>query len=58
MSAPPLPALLACGADRRPVRSWEFATSLDFDLAFLTGKKKFSWPLVRRVSPARAANAN
>lgn len=25
---------------------WEFATSLDFDWAFITGKKKFHWPLI------------
>ncbi|KIP12126.1 hypothetical protein PHLGIDRAFT_98489 [Phlebiopsis gigantea 11061_1 CR5-6] len=25
---------------------WEFATSLDFDWAFITGKKKLHWPLI------------
>ncbi|KZT71849.1 hypothetical protein DAEQUDRAFT_723454 [Daedalea quercina L-15889] len=25
---------------------WEFFTSLDFEWAFITGKKKFQWPLV------------
>lgn len=26
---------------------WEFITSMDFDWAVLTGKKRFRWPLVR-----------
>ncbi|OCH85027.1 hypothetical protein OBBRIDRAFT_740612 [Obba rivulosa] len=25
---------------------WDFASSLDFEWAFITGKKKFSWPLI------------
>ncbi|CAL1699324.1 unnamed protein product [Somion occarium] len=25
---------------------WEFATSLDFDWAFISGKKKFHWPMI------------
>ena len=29
--------------------SWEFATSLDFDYQFLTGKKSFRWPLVSEL---------
>ena len=28
------------------IGSWEFATSLDFDWDFITGKKKFHWPMV------------
>ena len=26
--------------------SWEFSVSLDFDWMYLTGKKKFHWPIV------------
>lgn len=26
--------------------SWEFVTSLDFDWSFMTGKRKFAWPMV------------
>jgi hypothetical protein len=26
---------------------WEFVTSLDFDWQFITGKRKFKWPMVR-----------
>lgn len=29
--------------------SWEFVLSLDFDWQFISGKKKFRWPLVRFV---------
>ena len=32
-----------------PYYSWEFATSLDFDYQFLTGKKSFRWPLVSEL---------
>jgi hypothetical protein len=31
--------------------SWEWASSLDFDWQFISGKKKFKWPLVSRSSP-------
>lgn len=31
--------------------SWEFALSLDFDWDFISGKKKFRWPLVRLRNP-------
>lgn len=33
--------------------SWEFATSLDFDYQFLTGKKSFRWPLVSELLDSR-----
>lgn len=26
--------------------SWEFTTSLDFDWALISGKKRFNWPMV------------
>lgn len=32
--------------------SWEFAASLDFDWLFISGKKRFQWPMVR-VSGSR-----
>lgn len=28
------------------VRRWEFTTSLDFEWCFITGKKRFGWPMV------------
>ena len=27
--------------------SWEWFVSLDFDWAYITGKRQFRWPLVR-----------
>lgn len=30
--------------------SWEFFTSLSFDWDFISGKKKFRWPLVSAIS--------
>ena len=35
--------------DFQPVR-WEFATSLNFDWDFITGKKKFRWPMVSKAA--------
>ena len=29
---------------------WEFVTSLPFDWAYISGKKKFKWPLVSALS--------
>ena len=43
------------GSQRRPdlfsFCSWEFVVSIDFDWQFISGKKKFRWPLVRLVGP-------
>ena len=36
--------------------SWEFATSLYFEMDFIKGKKKFRWPLVRISSVAFVYN--
>jgi hypothetical protein len=34
-----------------PARSWEWFTSLGFDWDFISGKKKFRWPMVGFRSP-------
>ncbi len=39
--------------------SWEFITSLSFDWQYISGKKKFKWPLVRLFPFAlRSLNAH
>lgn len=40
-----------------PFCSWEFALSADFDWQFISGKKKFRWPLVRETgTPSRLSS--
>ena len=50
-------------ADRRSIQSllsWEWFTSLDFDWQFLSGKRKFRWPMVTisRMLPSPSGNTH
>ena len=38
--------LPACLTDASAPRSWEFITSLPFDWEYISGKRKFKWPMV------------
>ena len=38
-------------------RSWEFVTSLPFDWQYISGKRKFKWPLVRALRSANLSGS-